>query len=218
MRDVERLRERRQFSLDDRQVVALAICALLLLSGVFSLGVLIGKKTAPSAELAAAGLAALDAQARRPEARTAPHPEPAKAPPPPAAPNPPSQPPAERPAPVRAASVIPPPPRSATVIPPPSRPVQVAAPALPALAPPPRDLGEFTVQVGASQDRGEAARLESRVRSSGLRPYVVEAKLGRKGTWYRIRVGAFRDRESAMRFRKDVERELRTVAVVMPTR
>ena len=104
------------------------------------------------------------------------------------------------------------------MIPPPSRPVQVAAPALPALAPPPRDLGEFTVQVGASQDRGEAARLESRVRSSGLRPYVVEAKLGRKGTWYRIRVGAFRDRESAMRFRKDVERELRTVAVVMPTR
>jgi len=216
MRDVERLRERRQFSLDDRQVVGVGICALLLFSGVFALGVLIGKKTAPVAAPAPEGLAALDAQAHRPEAKPAPRPEPAKAPDPPPATKAVAPALVEKPEPVRAATLVPPPPRPA-VIPPPPRPVQVQAPAPPPLAPPPRDPGEFTVQVGASQDRGEAARLESRVRSAGLRPYVVEAKLRGKGTWYRIRVGAFRDRESAMRFRKDVERELRTAAVVMPT-
>jgi cell division septation protein DedD len=215
MRDVERLRERRQFSLGDRQVVALAICALLLLCGVFSLGVLIGKRTAPAVD-PPGGLAALDAQARKPEARAAPHPEPAKPPETRSPPEPASRVPAEEP--VRAATLVPAPARSPAVIPAPARPVQVAAAAPPALTPPPRDLGDFTVQVGASQDRAEAARLESRVRGSGLRPYVVEAKLGAKGTWYRIRVGAFRDRESAMRFRKDVERELRVAAVVMPTR
>jgi len=32
-----------------------------------------------------------------------------------------------------------------------------------------------------------------------------------------VRVGAFQDKDSANRFRKDVERELRTAAVVMPT-
>src|SRR5439155_836937 len=48
-------------------------------------------------------------------------------------------------------------------------------------------------------------------------PDVVEANLGPKGTWYRVRVGAFQDKDSANRFRKDVERELRTAAVVMPT-
>lgn len=211
---MERLRERRQFSLDDRQMVALAICALLLLCGVFSLGVLIGKRTAPAAE-GPGGLAALDAQARKPEAK-APHPEPARPPQAPSAPEPAAKAPAEEP--VRAATIVPAPSRPPAVIPAPPRPVQVAASAPVALTPPPRDLGSYTVQVGASQDRAEAARLESRVRGSGLRPYVVEARLGAKGTWYRIRVGAFRDRESAMRFRKDVERELRTAAVVMPTR
>ena len=73
------------------------------------------------------------------------------------------------------------------------------------------------MQVGASRERGEAARLEGKARGAGLKPYVVEANLGLKGTWYRVRVGAFRDRDSANRFRKDVERELRTAAAVMPT-
>jgi hypothetical protein len=33
-----------------------------------------------------------------------------------------------------------------------------------------------------------------------------------------VRVGAFADKDSAERFRRDVERELRTSAVVMPAR
>ncbi|HTO96501.1 MAG TPA: SPOR domain-containing protein [Myxococcales bacterium] len=208
MRDAERLRDRRQFSFDDRQLLALALSALLLVSGVFSLGLLIGRRSAaraPEAGSGASQLAALDAQARRPQA--APAPGPAK-PPPPAAP-------------LAAPSEVPPPVRSATVIPPPPPPAAVATPpasAPPALAPPPRELGAFTVQVGASQDRGEAARLQGRVRTAGLKPYVVEARLLGKGTWYRVRVGAFPDRESATRFRKDVERELRLAAVVMPAR
>ncbi|HET7787187.1 MAG TPA: SPOR domain-containing protein, partial [Myxococcales bacterium] len=118
-----------------------------------------------------------------------------------------------------AATVPPPPVRTALVVPPAAQePVQVAPAGAVALTPPPRDPGAYTVQVGASQDRAEIARLESRVRGAGLKPYVVEARLGAKGTWYRVRVGSFRDKDSANRFRKDVERELRTAAVVMPTR
>jgi cell division septation protein DedD len=103
------------------------------------------------------------------------------------------------------------------VVPAPARAIQAAPPAVP-LTPPPPDAGQYTIQIGASQDRTEAARLEGRARSAGLRPYVMEANLGARGTWYRVRVGAFRDKEAANRFRKDVERELRIPAAVMPTR
>jgi DedD protein len=216
VRDVERLRERIELSLDDRQVVALALCALLLLAGVFSLGILLGKKISSmqTPASAAGDLAALDAQARKPES--------------PAVPSRPAEgsvrlAPAEKahervekPEPVRATSVVPSPTRQPTVVPPPERAVQVPPATAAPLPPPPRELGNFTVQVGAAQDRAAAVRLEARARGAGLKPYVMEANLGAKGTWYRVRVGAFHDKEAANRFRLDVERELRSPAAVMP--
>ena len=220
MRDVERLRERIELSLDDRQVVALALCALLLLAGVFSLGILLGKKiSSMQAPARAAGdLAALDAQARKPEPPAVPS---RGAPPAEAsvrfAPAEKAHERVEKPEPLRTASVVPSPARQPTVVPPPERAMQVPPAGAAQLPPPPRELGNFTVQVGASRDRGDAARLEARARGAGLKPYVMEANLGAKGTWYRVRVGAFRDKEAANRFRLDVERELRSAAAVMPT-
>ena len=220
MREVGQLREKMQISLDDRQVIALGVCALLLVFGVFSLGILLGKKvTSPQrARESVADLARLDAQARK---AVPPAPAAKPASPPDARPTPvvaeASR--SETAAPAPAASLIVPPTRQTTVVPaPPARPLRVA-PAVPvALTPPPRELGSFTVQIGASQERSDAARLEARARGAGLKPYVQEANLGAKGTWYRVRVGAFRDRDAANRFRLDVERELRTAAVVMPAR
>lgn len=212
MREVERLRERIELSLDDRQVVALGVCALLLFGAVFSLGLLLGKKlSAQPAPIRAGDLAALDAQARKPEPASR-----AETPAKPAAPLAVEK--AEPAGQVRAASPIAPPARQPTVVPAPPRPIAIAPAAAATLTPPPRELGSFTVQIGASPDRGEAARLEARARAAGLKPYVSEANLGAKGIWFRIRVGAFRDRETAARFRTDVERELRSAAVVMPTR
>ena len=83
------------------------------------------------------------------------------------------------------------------------------------LTSPPKDVGNFTVQIGASQDRADALRMENKARAAGLKPYVVEADLGARGTWYRVRVGVFKDRSAADDYRRDVERELRAPAVVM---
>jgi cell division septation protein DedD len=83
---------------------------------------------------------------------------------------------------------------------------------------PPADPGKFTVQIGASQEKADAARLASRASAAGLRAYVAEARIPGKGLWYRVRVGAFGDRDSAERYRRDVERELKTSAAVMPSR
>jgi DedD protein len=218
-REVQRLREKIDGSVDGRRAIALAVCALLLLGTVFSLGVMIGRKavSVQGAPDLVDDLAALDARALRAETRTkapAPALETAAAPAGvPAADRPQG---AQKPESVRTV-VAASPPRAATVVPAPPRALQIPPAAMAALTPPPRDVGEYTVQFGASRERAEAARLEGKARGAGLKPYVVEANLGPKGTWYRVRVGAFQDKDSANRFRKDVERELRTAAVVMPT-
>jgi DedD protein len=205
MRDVERLREKNEFALDDRQIAGLAAGALLLLGAVFALGLLVGKHLAAQAQpaLATAELVPVE---RKPAARL---PEPAA---------PPAKQSVDAPAPKPPAAVVPAP-KPAVVVPPPQRPVSIAAAGAPpaALAPPPGDPGDFTIQVGASKDRTEAQRLVQRARAAGLKAYVTEAELGAKGTWYRVRVGAFKDKDSASRFRHDVERELRVAAVVMST-
>jgi cell division septation protein DedD len=133
---------------------------------------------------------------------------------PPADPPPSPPAPAARPAPVR---TIPAPPSTTSVAPGP-RTAQVTAPQTGALPPPPLDVGKFTVQVGATQDRVEARQMVVLASKGGLRPYVAEARLAGRGLWYRVRLGAFADRAAADQYRRDVERELHMPALVMPTR
>ncbi len=231
MRDVDRLREKIEISLDDKQIAVLAVCALLLLGGVFSLGLLVGKRLAASAPQPAPlnDLAALDELQKGAPPRAVEPPPPKavieKAPPasakPPAVAEKPSgeeldRDPDEQPVaeqgkpPEEAPPVLIDPQPKARIIEPAAVPVVLTAP--------PRNLGPFTVQIGASQDHGDAQRLESRARLAGLKPYIVEARLANKGTWYRVRVGSFNDKDAANNFRRDVERELRLTAMVMPTR
>lgn len=244
MRDDHLMQEKIEVSLERRHVALLAAGALVLLGGVFALGVLVGRQVASSAlagpqKPATGDLSALDAERddapahpkASPPARTPPHAAPAPSRVDPAR----VDPPAPAAAPVAAASVSgaaaasPPAPAPAAsgamVVVPPAKVASIPAPrptakpgATLALAPPPKDLGRFTVQLGSSQDRAEAQRLESRARAAGLRSYVIETNLGAKGVWYRVRVGAFESRDAADRFRKDVERELRASAAVMPSR
>lgn len=69
--------------------------------------------------------------------------------------------------------------------------------------------GGFTVQVGAMPARAEADALVAKLRSQGLAPYVVEADIPGKGTFYRVRLGKFRTRDEAKRYLDDVQRETR---------
>jgi DedD protein len=237
MRDGHRLRERIQLSLDDRQVAALAVGALLLLAGMFALGLLVGMQVARrSPQPAPTGdLAALDeqrAEARRapaivaePKARVEPPPsqtaQPAVAIASPAVERPTQDSPAPASSPARmdppARREMPAPPATVNVAPARTATVAPAESNAPLPAPPAR-LGNFTVQLGASQHRIEALQLAARAGALGLKPYVVEARLPGKGVWYRVRVGAFADKKAADRYRRDVERELRSSAVVMPAR
>jgi cell division septation protein DedD len=214
LRDAHRLRERVVLSLDDRQIAALAVGALLLLAGMFALGLLVGMQVARrSAQPAPMGdLAALDeqrAQAIRAAAVKA------DTRPPPAV--------VAQQVPAEAHDVTPPTPTAVRVDPAPKKEVPAPPPAMTVaqadaddVPAPPRNVGKYTVQLAASQSRTDALQLASRASATGQKVYIVEAKLPGKGVWYRVRVGAFRDKPAAERFRRDIERELRTDAVVMP--
>jgi cell division septation protein DedD len=209
MRDANRLREKFQLALDGRQVASVVVGALVILGGVFVLGLNVGRelalRQAPAAPAPADALAALDApppsaDAGEPprlsyhEALTRPAEPPAPAPRPAAPASP-------RPTPAPAAAPSPaavPPERAATD---PS-----------ALAEEAR--GAFTIQVGASQDRAEAQRILDRFK--GHRGRIVAAEIPRKGRWYRVRLGAFETKEAAERYLSDLSRETGARGFVAP--
>lgn len=258
MRDEHRMEEKIELALEQRQVVLLAVAALILLGVVFAAGVQVGRSIAGTAAAAPAApkpddLGSIDAahasgpqaaaarvEPRQPAPRAAaPEPSPAEepaqlapparpaaapraaAPPEPAPPKPAARP-APKAAPPEEDDEPPPGPAAVkvAVVPAPPPPAVIARPREDDvhLTPPPAKLGTYTVQIGAAQEKREAQRLEQKARSAGLKPYVVEAHLGAKGTWFRVRVGAFENKDVANRYRQDVERELRLQAVVMPTR
>jgi DedD protein len=53
--------------------------------------------------------------------------------------------------------------------------------------------GEFTVQVSSFQTLDEAKAYAASLERKGYKPFVVSAKVKGKGTWYRVRIGTFKD-------------------------
>lgn len=224
MRDQNRVRERFELSLDGRQVASVIVGALVILAGVFVLGLNVGRqiggRQAPAPQAASDPLAALDAAPPKPDAGEppprlsyhetltrpqAPEPRPAAPKPPPAAPAPPPATPTATALPTPAPSPSPTPAAAPSVAPP--------LPA-PKPRPPPAAEPAFAVQVGASQDPAEAARIAEKFKAQRAR--VVAADIPGKGRWYRVRVGAFEDRASAEAYLRDLVRETGVKGFVTP--
>jgi len=69
--------------------------------------------------------------------------------------------------------------------------------------------GSWTVQLAAYQDRTEADRFAAGLRDKGYAPYIVEVAIPSKGTWYRVRMGRFPNRDAASRYMDDFKRRRR---------
>lgn len=67
--------------------------------------------------------------------------------------------------------------------------------------------GNYTLQLAAQQSRAEADRFAQNLKAKGYAPYIVEAEVPGKGTWYRIRLGRFPSKDSAQNYLKDFRRE-----------
>ncbi len=77
--------------------------------------------------------------------------------------------------------------------------------------------GAFTLQLSASQNKTEADRFATRLRDRGYAPFIVEATVPGKGTWYRVRMGSFASKEAATRYLQDFRRETQLDAFVAST-
>lgn len=88
----------------------------------------------------------------------------------------------------------------------PSPAVKQPAPAKPKTVPSSGDTGrtvaqkgQFSIQVAAVQNSRSAEQLAARLRKKGYRAYHLRSEVAGKGVWYRVRVGAFKDRGEADR-------------------
>ncbi|HUL60116.1 MAG TPA: SPOR domain-containing protein [Anaeromyxobacteraceae bacterium] len=212
-------RERVDLSLDGRQIAAAVVAALVVLGVVFVLGLNVGRAVARREAEAAhvpGDLSALDRPPVQAPARSEPFTyhdtltgeRPAAPPPAPPVPAPSAavtaavtagqpatapQPGNAAPAGASANAAAPAPAAAAAT----AAPLEQAAPA--------RRHATFSVQVGSTRDRAEAERIAARFRARA--PRVEAADLGAKGTWWRVRVGAFASRDEARRCLADLSRE-----------
>lgn len=57
--------------------------------------------------------------------------------------------------------------------------------------------GDYTIQVSSFQSAEESMAFASTLERKGFRPYVVSAKIPGRGTWYRVRLGRFNSEAGA---------------------
>ena len=239
MRDSHRLKEKYELSLDNRQIVSLTVASLVVLGGVFVLGVVVGKKLASEMvpEKATADLltavdqktAALDAVLQHEKDASLTFQDeltkkfPVEVRLPPAMPTP--------PAPVAEVAVVARPAPTKLPDTPKEEPVVTRthdgglkeafgkAQKLPEPAPAPSPaaaVGTWSLQLSAYQDRSEADRFAAGLRDKGYAPYIIEAQVPGKGTWYRVRVGKFANKEAASNYLNDFKRETSMNGIVAP--
>ena len=73
----------------------------------------------------------------------------------------------------------------------------------------------YTLQLSSFQDRAEAEAFLGSLRAAGFQAYVTEVDVGGKGTFYRVRHGAYRSAEAASDAKAELERVTRKTATVM---
>lgn len=67
--------------------------------------------------------------------------------------------------------------------------------------------GGYSVQVGSFGSAGDAGAFKKRLLAKDLPAYVVEADLGAKGLWYRVRIGPYDDSDSAKKVQQLVAKK-----------
>ncbi len=233
MRDGNRLKEKIELRLDQRQVVSFAMIALLLSAAIFALGVMVGKnlagmpgpppkpdnlldrldaKAAAAASPSDGGRAGAEGRSPGDDGLTFQEELTKPRPPLPPVPRPPKPAVVPRPK-AEEAAAKPPKDAGATA-------VAAASPGEVARKPPPAPPDDapaapfFTVQVKATQSQPEAKRFAERLTGQGFSPFVADVDIPGKGHWYRVRVGRFGTRAQAERYLSDFKRETHLEAFV----
>jgi DedD protein len=73
---------------------------------------------------------------------------------------------------------------------------------------------KYTLQLSSFQDRAEADVFYSEMVEAGYQPYLVEAEVPGKGTWFRIRLGRYDSYSAAIEAKKAFEARQKIIAYV----
>lgn len=194
MRDVTRTRERRVVTLDRIQMVWLTLGAVVGLGLMFALGLVVGQRAAGLADRQSgqSPIAQIDAEGKILDELTFYERLAEPTPTSPALPNPPPDSVAQpQKTSVEAAPGPVPSPAGAA-----ERAAADSALSMAMTAGPPPS-GDYTVQVSAFQSVAEAKAFSASLERKGFQPFVVSADVRGKGTWYRVRLGSFENKELA---------------------
>jgi len=222
MKDEDKFKERYSLLLDNRQIFLFFFASAVILSLVFLLGLVVGRRMDSSAAVQPASdpLALLDQMSKdeagdenltfhealvgegHKKARPAAKKQAKPAPPTPAK----AKPDAGPVAPVPAKEEQDPPVAKAVAEPPQEQPK-------PAAAKPAAD-GTFTLQLSAFQDKMEAKQFMQNLQGNGLKPYMVPAKIPNRGVWYRVRVGSYATWDEALAAKQAFEKKQQIIAYV----
>jgi len=72
----------------------------------------------------------------------------------------------------------------------------------------------YTLQLSSFQDKGEAQAFLDSVKGAGYAPYLVEADVDGKGTFYRVRLGTYPSYDDAIDAKSEFEAKVKKVAYV----
>lgn len=67
--------------------------------------------------------------------------------------------------------------------------------------------GKYVLQVGSFAAAGDAGKVKQRLLNKHYPAFVAEADLGKKGTWYRVRLGPYADSEAAKTMQQLLEKQ-----------
>jgi cell division protein FtsN len=76
----------------------------------------------------------------------------------------------------------------------------------------------FTVHVGSYQKRMSASSEVARLKAEGYDAFIERADLGKKGVWYRVKVGRFKNRAEAEKLQQKIEKVLVDDSMVVTQR
>ena len=91
---------------------------------------------------------------------------------------------------------------------------EVNAKPAPAARPVSGQAGDYTVQVSSFRSLDQASDLKGRLSKRGYSAYVQSVDLSERGTWHRVRVGNYRDKDGAERVASDIRSRESLPAIV----
>ncbi len=73
----------------------------------------------------------------------------------------------------------------------------------------------YTIQVSSHPERQTAEEDVRRMKQSGFAAFIVTSELQGKGTWYRVRIGRFTNRDAAEKLQKEIHAKVGMESIVV---